>query len=169
MISAKKDYLKRVLSRRSFAGLMDLYEQNYRLLNDLIPDLEQLPDRVVSGVPQGKDLYLTIQEKCRFTTTVSLTYYFDSDSCGSRAEPDLLVRIYHDAGQAEAMACRRDGFMPFQDNDAGHKAYLDCRWESNLFVEKWLRYLLGQGYRFSLDRVEPAEEDPENELMEVTE
>lgn len=166
MNAVKRDYLKRVLTRRSFAGLMDLYEENYRLLQALIPDLDQLPDAVISRLPGVKDLYLTIQEKCKFTTTISLTYYFELDNGERVADPDLVIRIYHDARQAEAMACRPTGFMALE-NTGEKKPFMDCRWESNLFVEKWLRYSLKQGHSFTLENVIENLGEDEEELVEL--
>jgi uncharacterized protein YqiB (DUF1249 family) len=167
MKAAKRDYLKRILTRRSFAGLMDLYEENYRLLQTLAPDLDQLSGTVISRVAGSKDLYLTIQEKCKFTTTISLTYFFELDEGETIADPDLVIRIYYDARQAEAMACRPSGFMALE-NTAEKKPYMDCRWESNLFVEKWLRYCIKQGYRFTRETTLESKGHPEETLLELT-
>jgi len=141
MTRTKSELLKRILKRRSFAGLMDLYEINYRLLQRLAPALDEIPERAVSRVPGSPDLYLAIEERCRFTTMLHLTYYF-TDADGERvADPDLQIRLYHDARQAEAVACR-------PHPASGPRSPLSCKWDSNLFLEKWLHYALGLGHRF---------------------
>ncbi len=148
MTLVKSELLKRILKRRSFSGLMDLYEINYGLLNRLVPHLHTMDAAVVSRVPESPDLHLLVEERCPFTTTLRLTYYFVSPEGARVADPDLQIRLYHDAGQAEAMACRHRGFMPLQSNSAAPLTALECKWDSNLFLEKWLRYSLSLGHKF---------------------
>ncbi|MCK5093064.1 MAG: DUF1249 domain-containing protein, partial [Gammaproteobacteria bacterium] len=71
------DYLSKVLSRRSFYGLMDLYEKNYALLSRLIPDLDKMAIKTESRVNGSPALYLSIEERCKYTTMLSITYYFE--------------------------------------------------------------------------------------------
>ncbi len=161
MTLVKSELLKRILKRRSFSGLMDLYEINYGLLNRLVPHLHTIDAAVVSSVPESPDLYLMVEERCRFTTTLRLTYYFASPEGAPVADPDLQIRLYHDAGQAEAMACRHRGFMPLQSSSGVRLSALECKWDSNLFLEKWLRYSLSLGHRFERvdgDRLPPQRE-----------
>ena len=73
MNCTKSELLKRVLKRHSFAGLMDLYEINYRLLQHLVPAIDEIDGRVVSRVAGSPDLYLVVEERCRFTTMLHLT------------------------------------------------------------------------------------------------
>lgn len=143
----------RFLNQRSFAGLMDVYERNFHLLCRLLPDLDILPDSLVSRVESSLDLHLTIVERCKYTTTIMLTYYFPVSDNEKIADPDLTIKMYHDARQAEALACMKTGFMPVEHSPEDRKPYVDCRWKSNVFVEKWLRYSLEQGHIFSLERL----------------
>lgn len=142
------DYLKKALDRRSFNGLMDLYEQIYHLLGTLIPQLDVMPVRTESKVAEFPTLFLTIEERCKYTTTVSMTYYFDTSDGERIADPDLKVRIYHDAKQAEALLCRNIKFTMQRSSGVLKSPAVDCRWESNLFLEKWLNYSLEQGHQF---------------------
>jgi len=159
-------FLRSLLKRRNFASLMELYESNYELLDRLIPDLDKLPRSVVSHVPGSKDLYLTIIERCKYTTSILLTYYFEVSEQSKIADPDLVIRIYHDTRQAEAMACRRTGFMPAEHGPDNQKPFLDCRWESNIFVQKWLQYSLAQGHRLALETVQCVDV-PEVDGLEI--
>lgn len=165
----QSEFLRSLLKRRNFASLMDLYESNYVLLDRLIPDLEKMPESVVSRMPGSKDLYLTILERCKYTTSILLTYYFEVSEHTRVADPDLVIRIYHDARQAEAMACRRTGFMPSEHGPDNQKPYMDCRWESNIFVQKWLQYSLEQGHRLTLDAVECVDRSEVNGLEFIPE
>ena len=143
----------RLFAQRNFAGLMDVYERNYHLLCRLLPDLDTLPDSLVSRQEGSLDLHLTIVERCKYTTTILITYYFPVSDDEKVADPDLTIKLYHDTRQAEALACLKTGFMPVQHSPDDRKPYVDCRWESNIFVEKWLRYSLEQGHIFSLERL----------------
>ena len=163
MTVVKSELLKRILKRRSFTGLMDLYEINYGLLNRLVPRLEQINGTVVSRVSDSPDLHLAIEERCPFTTMLHLTYYFSGPDGERVADPDLQVRLYHDARQAEAVACRLRGFMPLQSERIGSRDTLECKWDSNLFLEKWLRYSLSLGHSF--DRVDNGP-DPQSQRLQ---
>lgn len=154
MTVVKSELLKRILKRRSFTGLMDLYEINYGLVKRLAPQLDRLGPESVSKVAGSPDLHLAVEARCPFTTMLHLTYYF-TDAHGARvADPDLQIRLYHDARQAEALACRLRGFMPLAPVGIGGRSELECRWDSNLFLEKWLRYALSLGHRFGGDSAE---------------
>ncbi|MDH3871949.1 MAG: DUF1249 domain-containing protein [Gammaproteobacteria bacterium] len=134
---------------RSFAGLMELYECNYIRLRNLVPDLDAIPDALISRVPGALDLHLRIIERCKFTTTLNLTYHF-RDEEGEFPAPDLQLRIYHDAQVGEVIACgRRRGLRHAEYNRMHHNYSLDEKWRMNRFLQKWLGYCLMQGHRFN--------------------
>ncbi len=91
-----------IVKPRSFAGLMSMYESNYLRLLNLVPELERLDGCFRSRVAGDCDLHLEILERERYTVTLAMTYYFDS-ATGRTADPDMLVRAYHDGRLAEAM------------------------------------------------------------------
>ena len=154
MNAVKYKQLKKRLDLRNFSGLMEIYERNYYLLSQILPDIDQLPDSMVSRAKGSLDLYLTILDRCKYTTTIMLTYYFPVSGDEKIADPDLTLKLYHDTRQAEALACMKTGFMPVDHSHINTKPYVDCRWESNIFVEKWLRYSLEQGHIFSHKRLQ---------------
>ena len=92
---------------RDFAGLMALYESNYIRLRNLVPDLDVIPDTVISNASGALDLHLRILERCRFTTTLNLTYHFH-DRDGMFPAPDMRVRLYHDARVGEVASAVDD-------------------------------------------------------------
>lgn len=138
----------------SFAALMSLYESNYIRLGWLLSDLSAIGNVLLSAPADDLPLHLLLVERSRYTTTVRLTYYFDE--CGERvADPDLLVRIYHDALLAEAMACsQRHRHEALKGFDTRPGAELSRRWTRNVMLNKWLEYCLDKGHRFF-----PATED----------
>lgn len=132
----------RVVRNRSFSGLMVLYESNHIRLHQLLGDLVHVPNGRVSRVGSDMDLHLMVLERCRYTTTLNLTYLFDHPD-PETPDPDLAVRIYHDARLAEALSCRREH---------AHKALgavrptprgeLDRRWSMNIMLNKWLEFCI---------------------------
>lgn len=140
----------------TFAGLMDLYESNYIRLRNLVPELDVMPAVAVSHVPGALDLHLQILERCRFTTTLGLTYWFHDEE-GAFPAPDIKVRIYHDAQVAEVIACgRRRGLHHAEYNRLHHHYSLPEKWRMNRFLHKWLGYCLRQGHRFAPNRESPV-------------
>ena len=132
----------------TFAGLMDLYERNYIGIRRLIPVMPKAHTRQVSRIPGGLNLHLEVLERFRYTTELSLTYHFYKTT-DVVAEPDLHIRVYHDARLAEVMSAQLRHGPGFQiDDEGGHPTQLSTRWHINRFLYKWLSYCLHQGHRF---------------------
>lgn len=136
----------------TFAGLMDLYERNYIGLRRLVPRLPSDYTAHRSRVPGGLDLYMQLLKRHRYTSDLRLTYFFDKLE-RSRAQPDLHVRIYHDARQAEVTSAHLRHWPEFE---AEQCTGLRNRWRANRFLWKWLNYCLHQGHRFEIPAT-PAE------------
>lgn len=130
----------------TFADLMDLYERNYIGIRRLIPDLPEAGARRVSGVSDGLSLHLVLRGRFRYTTELSLTYYFTKPQ-GLVAEPDLRIRVYHDARLAEVVAAHLRRWPGFEIGE-GDPGPLRARWRVNRFLYKWLSYCLHQGHCF---------------------
>ncbi len=130
---------------RSFAALMELYEQNYIRLRCLCPGLKDITGEVVSQAPGAHALHLIVTEQTRHTTTLRLTYVMDNGDL----RPDLTLRVYHDALQAEVLSrrCRWQGGLLHARREPGESALL-CKWRLNRFLYKWLNYCRRQGHGF---------------------
>lgn len=131
----------------SFVSLMTLYESNYIRLRALVGDVRGLAGRTMSSVPGDLDLHLEALEHSPYTSILRLTYFF-TDAEATVAEPDLEVRVYHDARLAEASRCSRQvrhpGLASLQD---GLPAALGERWRRNMLLNKWLDYCAERGHR----------------------
>ena len=131
----------------SFVSLMTLYESNYIRLRELLGDVRGLVGKAVSSVPGDLDLHVEALEHSPYTTILRLTYVFD-DAGSAVADPDLEVRVYHDARLAEASRCarwmRHPGLAGLQ---AGLPAALGDRWLRNMLLNKWLDYCAERGHR----------------------
>lgn len=129
-----------------FVSLMDLYESNFIKLKKLIPDVKSVESPVISKSPGHLDLFLTVTEKTKYTTTFYLSYCFETEH-GLQMEPNFKIRVYHDAKLAEVMAGHlQHGRLKYDHlpSDA-----LKAKWRLNRFLNKWLGYSLRQGHSFS--------------------
>ena len=131
----------------SFAALMELYEANYIRLRRLCGALSSLPERSVSRVAGALDLHLTIHERSPYTTTLALTYLLADPEGVLRPNPNLVVKVYHDARQAEALS-RDSGLRWYPGSKArgGMPTALEQKWRLNRFLYKWLGYCAHQGH-----------------------
>ena len=135
-----------IIKPKSFVGLMALYESNYLRLLNLIPELERLDGCFRSRVAGDCDLHVEILERCRYTVTLSLTYYFENGD-GRVADPDMTVRAYLDGRLAEAMSlCGQHRHAELRRLAKQHAKELDRRWQRNIVLNKWLEYLSDQGH-----------------------
>lgn len=139
-------------SPRSFAGLMTLYEANFLRLKELIGDPRRVPERCQSRAERDLALHVSVLERCPYTTVLHMTYWFPhADTLV--ADPDLVVRVYHDARLAEACSCSA------QHHHRALTAYaltahteLDRRWLMNVMLAKWLEYCIERRHRFAHHR-----------------
>jgi len=138
----------------TFTGLMTLYESNYIKLNQLCAALEWPADAIVSSSPRDNDLYAEIVRREPYTTTLRLTYWFD-DAGVPAADPDIIVRIYHDARLVEAVSSgEAHRHAKLREIACSSNAELDRRWRLNMLLNKWLDYLFEAGHTLgSAERV----------------
>lgn len=135
---------------RSFVGLMTLYESNFIRLGWLVPDLRRLRGSVTSEIPGEPALELSVVEQCRYTTALQMTYVFGGGERAAR-EPELAIRVYHDARLAEACGTGRAHAHPrLRQLAAGVARNRGERWSCNMLLNKWLEYCVGSGHRFAL-------------------
>jgi hypothetical protein len=132
----------------SFTGLMTVYESNFIKLSRLIADFDRLGDSGVSTVARDCDLHLELRRREPYTTTIKLTYWFDEPDGRRTPDPDLTLRIYHDARLVEAVESREQHRHPkLQGLASARSAELDRRWARNMLLNKWLDYLLDVGHK----------------------
>ena len=142
---------------RDLPALINLYEGNYLRLMRLLPELDNLEGTLVSRVAGAHDLYVAIEERFKYTTTLLLTYRFIDDT-GVALEPNARVCIYHDVRAAELIShCRRKRTRKIHSWMRGRMPELDHRWEMNRFLFKWLRFCSNQGHIFLNCTTRPAE------------
>lgn len=147
LLSCKKRAVEFVSGQPgTFASLMDLYERNYMLIRRLAPDLPGEGVAQDSCAATGLPLHLEVLGRHPYTSDIVLTYQFQRPR-GRAAEPNLQVRIYHDARVAEVMSAHLRHWPVFAHDDVDTRD-LYRRWKVNRFLFKWLSYCLHQGHRF---------------------
>lgn len=141
----------RLVRPRSFAGLMTLYESNHVRLARLLGDPARLPDVAVTHAARDLPLHLRVLERCRYTTTLHMTYFFPLERGGSVPDPDLVVKVYHDARLAEACSCavqhHHRALTPYACRSADE---LEARWLMNVMFNKWLEFCLEKGHNITI-------------------
>jgi uncharacterized protein YqiB (DUF1249 family) len=136
---------------RDLAALIDLYEANYLRLMQLVPELDHFAQgTVVSRVAGALDLFLTVQERFKYTTAISLTYRFEGDDGALILEPFARISIYHDVRAAEVVShCRRKRvYARRRRGRLDRMPEVHRRFELNRFLLKWLRFCTHQGHIF---------------------
>ena len=138
----------------SFVSLMTLYESNYIRLGWIVSALRELGESQVSEVGGDCALRLTVLERGPYTTTLSLAYLFEIDGA-VLPDPELGVRVYHDARLVEALGpARRPAHAELRRiHDSAVRANAgpgrDGRWARNVMLNKWLEYCAERGHRFA--------------------
>lgn len=149
------DYLCAISWRarpRSFVGLMTLYESNHIRLGWLVADVAALADRSLSRVEHDCPLEITVIDRARFTTTLTMSYLFEEAGVTVR-DPGLEVRVYHDARLAEAASLQHTGRHPaLRRLQPDLSATAGSRWAANMLLNKWLEYCVDRGHRFEPGR-----------------
>ena len=129
-----------------FAALMELYERNYMLVRLLAPALASMGGTRTSTVDGELDLEMRDVEHGRYTTTFRLTYRLSRRDARGRQgrEPNLAIRLYHDARTCEVMS----GLMPGETGEERRVRDLDEGHRLNRFLNRWLEYCLERGHGF---------------------
>ncbi len=119
----------------------------------LIPGLRELEGGVFrSRVPGCMTLELSDVVHSKYTSTFNLTYRFSSELRYAR-EPDLMLRLYHDARTCEVMS----GLLSSRIQEDRRVRDLGDGYRLNRFVGKWLSYCGRQGHSFKGCRKESVD------------
>jgi uncharacterized protein YqiB (DUF1249 family) len=133
-----------------FETLMVLYEENYIKLRRLAPDLYAMPTGSVLRIPGEVPLILEVSDRQKYTSTIRLTFEFEHEEGGVQLEPDLVIRIYHDARSAEAVLESSAGQFGVElKTPQKVEVSMQKRVEINRFLNRWLTYCLREGHQFS--------------------
>lgn len=127
----------------TFAGLMEVYETNYIHIRNLLGDVRSGTDVYRIEFDAAPAVWVRVFERTKYTATLNMRYAQMEGMCAEEI-PDIDVKIYFDALQAEVNALSRSGSSRSGDRVCPQVdpllANLDKRWKANRFLYKWLAY-----------------------------
>lgn len=127
---------------------MWVFEENYRLLQQLLPEMEAGGDRYYLAADDGAQaLEVLILERARYTTFIELSKPFFIDGVWM---PDLnmRLRIYHDACVVEVVGYQGCRHIPARyEVESKGPFHRDEKRQVNLLLNELLRYCRRNFYR----------------------
>lgn len=136
--------------KQYIGGTSELYEWNFNLLLELIPDVTHIEESTptVSRVVGGYDLCLRVIERRKYTTTISLCYGLAAQ-CPLVSDPYVKIRLYHDAKLAEIVAYQNEAkFSPKYEYPNRKMFHINEKRQVNIFLRDLLCHCLAQGHCF---------------------
>jgi uncharacterized protein YqiB (DUF1249 family) len=130
-----------------FGEHMACCEENFQRLQRLLP-MMQRDDQLQFGIDapgqvSGR-IELSVIERSRFTTTLSITQYGLLTWLGAH---QLVVRMYHDASVAEVIACKKGRqlreYYSYPNCNMFHE---DEKVQLNRYLGEWLSHCLRYGH-----------------------
>jgi uncharacterized protein len=147
--------MKRQLDLRARMAVCDA---NYLRLLKLMPDFVLGQERTIllpavqshsehgAGVDLMHRLEVRVLEAFRYTSTLSLRLIVEEETPAWFKEPQLTVRLYHDAGTAEVLSYQdQTRFKAFYSEEEAPRFSWDEKNQINLFLADWLRLCLAGG------------------------
>lgn len=124
-----------------------IYENNYKKLLHLIPDLETASFEARKLKADGfMDLNIDMLYKEEDRTVIALSHYYKHPSGDMIADPDMEIAVYPERKMVEALS--------YQDTFGYRRVYPEpgkvspsAKKELNSFLGQWLSNLKSQGHR----------------------
>jgi len=118
------------------------HEDNYQLLNLLVPE-QIFGDHIYqSTLIKKPKLSLTVINKFKYTTELAFKYSFEFGN-----SEEIIVKLYHDAKVAEIVYCTDlQQFIRLLGPKICPKVHSETRSSLNIFLNKWLSFLLQNNY-----------------------
>ncbi len=118
------------------------HEDNYQLLNVLLP-AKLIENKCYQSSHTTKPkLQICVINKYKYTTEVEFNYLFQFGS-----SEKITIKLYHDAKVAELVHCTNvQKFIRLLGPKIALKVHCETRSTLNKFLNKWLNFLLKNGY-----------------------
>lgn len=118
------------------------HEDNFYLLQLLLPNDLLETQSFKSTRTDKPELRLFIKKRFKYTIELELMYKFES-SCSE----SVVIRAYQDAKVAELMYCTDlQRFIRLMGPKISPEVHFNTRISLNRFLNKWLNYLIQNGY-----------------------
>jgi len=125
-----------------------IYEQNYQLLKQLVPDLETVPLETAHRKSKSNgymDLSFEILSWDPDQFTCAMAHYFEQNG-DLVADPDMEIRVIPSRQMAEALSYQDQFGFQMVYPEPG-KVDLRAKKELNQFLGQWLQNLIAQGHK----------------------
>ena len=133
-----------------------LFEENYRLLCTLLPELLEGEELISLRADVGRSvLQARVLERSPYTSLLSLRMPFVSAGV-ALPELSMQLRMYHDARVAEVIAYQGCGRIPAPYQVKPRSPWVsDEKRQVNLLLHELLRYCQRHAYRIPLEQDSP--------------
>ena len=128
---------------------MNIYQQIYKRLEEILGDLEHLPESAKMKAKGYMDLNMDLLSQGKDKIVIALSHYYKHPSGDMIADPDMEIRIIPAMKSAEALAYQDTyGYKRVYWVDNGQKMYSPSEKKSqNSFLLFWLKNLKAQGFK----------------------
>jgi len=130
----------------ALANMMNVYENNYKQLIQLVPDVDVKRLILTSANDGLANVQIDVLERCKYTTFLKLTHFLGSND-GMIPHLTMKLRVYHDAKLAEVIDSQNQSqFKAVNDypNKKMHHTYE--KRQINLFFGDWLTHCIKNEY-----------------------
>jgi uncharacterized protein YqiB (DUF1249 family) len=122
------------------------HEDNFLLLGLLLPRNLNESVQYQSKLVNKPKLMISIINQFKYTTELEFNYLFNFGK-----SEKICIKLYHDAKVAEMVYCTNvHQFIRLLGPKIPPKIHMQTRYALNTFLNKWLNYLLKNGYRSEL-------------------
>jgi uncharacterized protein YqiB (DUF1249 family) len=136
----------------------DLYQQIYRKLLVVVPDLQSIEESGKSIVAGFMDLNLDVLKRGTDKTVIALSHYYRHPSGDSVADPDMEIAVYPSRGIAEALTYQDTIGYRVVYSQGGTMVDVRAKRDLNQFLNQWLDNLIQQGHCIPTQTEIPAYE-----------
>lgn len=135
------NYLYRKKSQQYSREVTYFFDNNYKKILNLIPNLSILKQETVFKSQTAPDLFLFFEDRTPYTGTYRLTHKFD-EIC----KPDVRFKIYFDAKIVEVISVCDEESINKKHSFLSSCSDIELKWEINHLLENWLDYCLSKNY-----------------------
>ena len=126
-----------------------IYERIYEKLEQLVGNLNAIPEAMKSQVPGFMNLNLDRVSASGDATVIALSHYYKHPSGDMIPDPDMEIRIRPSARTAEALTYQDAYAYQFVYTGDGQLVSAELKRDLNEFLDQWLSNCLAQGHRLN--------------------
>jgi len=126
---------------------MNLYQENYRKLHQLIPDLHDMSRPAKLAAPGHNDVHIDLIERHPHRLVLRMSHYLQRLHGAAIPDPDMTVEVY--------LMAETVGVLTYSDCFGSRKVFCPelmafsplAKAELNNFLEQWLNKMIADGRR----------------------